>query len=316
MDRVKGGRLMQEGRVLQKSLMLLGTSGPEAAYQLIKSWKTKNGGGSAQVYNYLYCLAALCNLKEEALSWLEEAIDEKGYWYRTEVFDDKDLDNIRDNKRFEASRQISERRYHSALLEADTICSWQKKSKDCLVVVIHGNQQNIGMAQMHWGFLEKFNAQVEYIQSKELDSAGLYRWEDEGIGHIQLADTLNRIGWSTYKEKWLAGYSAGCNVLLRSIVEDEVCCDKIFLQSPWMPMIDDDLDLLCVKLKEQGTEVYIIVGKDDDTCCPLVKLLVEGLKAYKVKMKVQWVLGGHNYPEDFEKRVGSMVSIDGLEVER
>jgi len=50
-------------------------------------------------------------------------------------------------------------------------------------------------------------------------------------------------------------------------------CEKIILQSPWIPMIDDNLDRLMAALNK--VEIEIICGENDDDCLPYAKKLAE-----------------------------------------
>ena len=71
----------------------------------------------------------------------------KEMWYRPEVFGDEDLDSIRYSNRFIVCYDVSKERYLQALENARPIRTWKTKRADDLLLILHGNQQNIGMCK-------------------------------------------------------------------------------------------------------------------------------------------------------------------------
>lgn len=297
---------MHETELLTRTLELIKTGGVSGAYNYLVSNLSELDSLSSQVYNYLYCLASTSNKKNEALDWLEEAIIDKGMWYRPEVFVDEDLDNIRDSNRFTVCYDVSKERYIKALKEAKTICTWEKKKADDLLLVLHGNQQNIDICRESWDFLNSENYQVEYVQSQELDSYRLYRWEDEGSGPQQLKEMVDKIDWNSYHRKILCGFSAGCNVILQGIADFNIECEQIILQSPWIPMIKAKLARISKMLREKGIEVLIICGEEDDDCLQLSRKLAQEAEREGVNVEAFWVKGlGHKFPAQFSDFVSN-----------
>jgi hypothetical protein len=304
---------MKEERLLNKTLELINEKNTNDAYNFLVANKNTLDTISSQVYNFLYCLAATCGKKEESIVWLEEAVLTKGLWFRPEVFQDEDLDTVREKFRFKNCYRKSEERYLKALRKTKTICTWTKKTNSRLILSLHGNQQNNEISKEHWDFLQNENYQVEYIQSKELDSSELYRWEDDGTGPKQLSDTLKLIDWDSYDNKILCGFSSGCNTILRSIRDRGVFCNKIILQSPWIPVIEKESDLLFKKLKKNGTKVFLICGEADKDCFILNKLFEA--KALKVGLdcEIHFIEGlGHEYPENFKKLIRGFILFKNL----
>jgi len=295
---------MKEERLLNKTLDLINDESTNEAYSFLVANKNALETMSSQVYNFLYCLAATSGKKEESIAWLEEAVITKGLWFRPEVFEDEDLDTIRDDFRFKKCCGKSEERYLEALSHAKTICTWSKKTKSRLILSLHGNQQNNEISKEHWDFLRYDDYQLEYIQSKELDSFQLYRWEDEGTGPIQLQETIDMIEWDSYDNKILCGFSSGCNTILRAIRDRGVNCNKIILQSPWIPVIENNSDHLFRELKNSGIEVFLICGEADDDCFTLCKLFEAKAHEFGLDCKVLFLEGlGHEYPENFNELI-------------
>jgi len=265
---------MDENKLLNVTMEILDNQGAELAYSyLIQNQNSVTVSSRSQIYNFLYCLAAASGKKEEAFSWLEEAIVTKGYWYRPEVFNDSDLVTLIGEERFEHYKSISEERYLAAEKTAKTVCTWMSNISDKILLALHGNQQNIQISKTYWEFMKKSGYQVEYIQSCELDSYQLYRWEDNGTGDCQLNKVCNKIGWNNYGTRILCGFSSGCNVILKALSKNEIVCDYIILQSPWIPAVYEELDDILISLKKNNIKILMICGDCDEDCAPLAQIL-------------------------------------------
>lgn len=258
---------------------------------------------TGQLYNFLYCLAALAEQEEEALTWLEEAIINRKMWYRPEVFEDDDLDLIKENLRFQKCVNLSKFRFENAIMEAKSICTWETVSHDNLLLVLHGNQQNIQIARENWDQLNH-KYQVEYLQSSQLDSKDLYRWEVDGDGYKELLKALENIDTTRYKSVTLAGFSAGCHVILKALVDGFFVCNKVILQSPWIPEITENHKEVVKVLMNHKVDMTLICGDKDEDCYPLAKLLEQSCTQAGVHINCHWIEGmDHEYPVNFKDLV-------------
>src|SRR6056297_1686586 len=145
---------MKEEKLLNNTLKIIKEHGNDKAYEYLSSNIDKLDDKSSQVYNYLYCLAATSNRHEESLDWIKESIEIKGYWYRSEVFEDEDLDSIRKEDRFKKYLEISNERFLKAKEMTETVFTWKIKEKENIMVILHGNQQNNeinnALSKTHW----------------------------------------------------------------------------------------------------------------------------------------------------------------------
>ena len=295
---------MQENKLLNKTLQILDKKGSKEAYGYISSNMDCLDDLSSQVYNFLYCLAAASNKKGEALNWLNRAIIKNKMWYRPEVFYDEDLNSIRQEELFTKLLKISNKRYFEALKETTTVISWKKRTHDSIMLCLHGNQQNNDMNQEYWNCFKNGNLQVEYLQSGEIDSYQLFRWEDDGTGSKQLKKTIAQMDWYSYQTRILSGFSSGCNVILKAILEEEISCEKIILQSPWIPIIEKYGDLVVKKIKKLNIQVLMVCGDEDLDCFPLCKSFLKLAEGNDLKIGVDIITGlNHDYPENFQEIV-------------
>ena len=289
---------MQEEELLDDTFGMLEKSGASDAYEFLVSHKGDIKEPSSQMYNYLYCLGALAEKKEEALGWLREAVEDRGFWYRSEVFEDSDLDSLRDEEIFVRCKKISDERYYSELEKAKTICTWKGVTAEKLALVLHGNQQNIDMCKEHWEKLSEQGYQVEYVQSKILDSYRLYRWDDDA--QVQLNRVVEGIRWDEYDSRVLCGFSAGCNEILKALKCSEIKCEGIVLMSPWIPVIESGMDEIMERIRGNLAWVKLVCGTEDEDCLPLAEKFTKAAEQKGISVSAHWIEGmGHRYPDDF-----------------
>lgn len=300
---------MKERKLLDKTLDLIDDTGTLKAYNYLKLNLNKDEDWSSQVYNFLYCLAATSDMPEEALKWMEEAVIEKGLWYRPEVFKDDDLDTIRDKERFKVCVEVSDKRYEAALKDATTVFSLNDKLEDNLIVVLHGNQQNNDISREIWSDVIVPGYQIEYLQSKEMDSYNLYRWNEVGDGPKQLSNSIKVADDYHYNSKILAGFSAGCNTILKAIVDEDVIVDQVLLFSPWMPIVEESITEIIEYLKKTSIEVVINCGLSDEDCLPHCKIFEKKASELGLECTIRYIEDlGHEYPEDLSAYIKEHVS--------
>jgi hypothetical protein len=300
---------MNQNKLLNTTIEILSNQGAEPAYNyMLHNQNNVIDSNRSQVYNFLYCLAAVTGKKEEALSWLEEAVVVNKYWYRPEVFNDSDLDSLVGEERFERIKTISEKRYLEAKKTAKTQCTWTNKTRNNILIALHGNQQNIEMCKKHWEFMKDNDYQVEYLKSCELDSYELYRWEDDGNGELQLNNICEEIDWSNYDKRILGGFSSGCNVILKAILENKINCEYIILQSPWIPIINEKAEELISVLEHGKIKILLICGDCDEDCTPLAQTLQHKATEKKIDINTVWIKGlSHDFPDNFQEIVSEYI---------
>lgn len=297
---------MNETKLLNETLEVLCREDAGSAYAFLSAKWRELADPSAQVYNYLYCLSAAGDEREAALCHLEEAILKKGLWYRPEVFEDDDLTSLFGDPRFLRCVQASETRWAEAVRLARPLCTWTGRTGDALAVALHGNQQNAAMCREDWGFLSALGYQTEYIQSGTVDSAGLYRWEDEDPE--QISPLLERPLGASYRQTLLCGFSAGCGELLKAVVSGSVRCDVLALASPWIPMAETGADAIADALKTCGTETLLLCGTLDEDCLPLAKALEGASSRRGAPLRAEYIDGlGHELPEDLPQRMAGLL---------
>ncbi len=60
------------------------------------------------------------------------------------------------------------------------------------------------------------------------------------VSYQSVARALKRIQSEGYGQIVCGGFSAGCDMLLRTVLFTPARCDRLILQSPWIPIMQDD----------------------------------------------------------------------------
>ena len=129
--------------------------------------------------------------------------------------------------------------------------SWRGRAAGTLVLAVHGNGQNAGIARRDWAPLERAGAQVETVQSSVVDCTGRFRWEYDGENYRQTADAARIVQDAGYERQVWAGFSAGCDMLLRTLLYTGLSCDTLALQSPWTPLLEKECAAVCRALAKK-----------------------------------------------------------------
>ena len=229
----------KENDILEATLSIAENGYAEAYRFLVDAYEKDAGSFGPQALYFLTCLAGGADMSEKALAWIRKAVADNGWWYRPEVLEDGDLEPIKDNAEFIALKAVSDARYADAVAKAKEVFSWEGKRAEKLLLAVHGNTQNGQTARNDWEPLlgENSQWQTETIQSAEPDGYGTYRWSYDMVSYQSVARALKRIQSEGYGQIVCGGFSAGCDMLLRTVLFTPARCDMLILQSPWIPIM-------------------------------------------------------------------------------
>lgn len=290
---------MNEDILLEKTLEIAENQGYKLAYEyLLNNQDALDKGDYQAVWYFLCCLASGAGDYEAAIGHLGKSVEEHGYWYRTEVLEDDDLIPIMENQEFIRLKNISDNRYNEALNQSKTSWTWKSKEKNNILLSLHGNGQTAEISKNTWKQLEHSDLQIETLQSHTVDSFERFRWNYDDVDYKQVNDCIRHIQWNDYEHKYLAGFSAGCDMILRAITLTDITCDEILLQSPWIPFINENLQRIIDKFKEKQISVHIYCGELDVDCKEMAKNLYDSMKQNDVKVNITWQQDlRHQFPE-------------------
>ena len=138
------------------------------------------------------------------------------------------------------------------------------KNADNLFLAVHGNTQNGQIAREDWKPLLRNDPQwqLETIQSAEPDGYGTYRWSYNMVSCAPVANAIEKMQNKGYTKIVCGGFSAGCDMLLRTIVFTSARCDLLILQSPWIPILQDHSETLVHAFRQKNIALRILCGSD------------------------------------------------------
>ncbi len=290
---------MGEDLLLEKTLEIADQDGYESAYDFLLEEKDGLGEGDyPQVWYFLCCLASGSGKLGEAISWLKKAVEEHGYWYRSEIFDDNDLEPLISDSEYISCKEISDMRYQAASKNAVTCWTLESKQKKDILLCLHGNGQTANISLEAWKQLVCNYLQVEALQSHTVDSYSRYRWNYDDVDYRQVIDCAKHIMWEEYEQHYLAGFSAGCDMILRAITLTDLACNEVFLQSPWIPFSKEQMLAICNSCKDKNIGVHLYCGDLDDDCKDMAISFYDNLQRSGVRSEIILQRGlRHQFPE-------------------
>ena len=262
----------KENDILETTLSIAEKGYPEAYQFLQNAYEESPGSFGPQTFYFLACLA---DGSGAALAWLRKAIQENNWWYRPEVLEDDDLAALQNDGSFLSLKAISDGRYGAALSKATAIFSWKKKRADNLFLAIHGNTQNGDVARADWEPIVGTSGlwQLETVQSAQPDGYGTYRWSYDSTSYLPVANAMEKVQNQGYQKIACGGFSAGCDMLLRAVTFSPVRCDLLILQSPWIPILQDQAEAVVRAILQKNIALRIFCGAEDADCLPMAKQL-------------------------------------------
>lgn len=265
----------KENDILEATLSIAENGYAEAYRFLVDAYEKDAGSFGPQALYFLACLAGGAGMPQKALAWIRKAVADNGWWYRPEVLEDGDLEPIKDNAEFIALKAVSDARYADAAAKAKEVFSWEGKKTEKLLLAVHGNTQNGQTARNDWEPLlgENSRWQTETIQSAEPDGYGTYRWSYDMVSYQSVARALKRIQSEGYGQIVCGGFSAGCDMLLRTVLFTPARCDRLILQSPWIPIMQDDAVRVIDAVGKKEIALSIFCGSEDADCLPMAEQL-------------------------------------------
>ncbi|QHA91964.1 alpha/beta hydrolase [Bacillus sp. N1-1] len=289
--------------LLNETIAIYEKKGSLEAYQFMKENAEEVDGNEAQLYNFQYALAAASDLKEEALGIMKEAILDHGYWYEYDYLqEDEDLNSIRSFKEFQELVELCKRREEDAKKEAEpklTILNETTSQNQPILMALHGDQENAKMTSSVWNRPATQGYTLAFPQSSQIQFSDAYEWEDLQKGVQEIQEHVKEL--SSHSSILIGGFSAGCRVALKAMMEERVSVDGFVFVAPWLPEIDEWKEAM-TSLQNTNISGYIICGDQDDDCLEGSKALAAILEEKGIAHELKIVKGlDHEYPEAFNE---------------
>ena len=289
----------RENDILETTLSIAEKEYSEAYQFLRDAYKENPQNYGPQTLYFLTCLAGGANKPKEALEWLRKAIHDNKWWYRPEVLEDDDLAALKNDAAFLSLKAISDDRYTKAVSKSKALFSWKRKEADNLFLAVHGNTQNGQTARADWEPIVGRNGewQIETIQSAEPDGYGTYRWSL--TSYLPVARSMEQMQNEGYHKIACGGFSAGCDMLLRAVAFTSARCDLLILQSPWIPVLQENAETLVRAISQKKIALRIYCGAEDEDCLPMARQLYA--KAKKADLNAAFTIQAnsrHQFPAE------------------
>ena len=114
-----------------------------------------------------------------------------------------------------------------------------------------------------------------------------------------VANAIEKMQNIGYTKIVCGGFSAGCDMLLRSIVFTPARCDILILQSPWISILQDHSEGLVNAFKQKNIALRILCGSDDEDCLPMAKQLFEVTTREGIHAEIAIQEGNrHQFPKE------------------
>lgn len=296
-------------RLLNQAIALYRKERFQEAIDLVNRYGRTVNGNMAQIYNFQYAMTARGGQPNLAMAILQEALDE-GYWYSPEYLrSDDDLEPLRKLGAFEEIVEVCARREEEARRKASPQLRTISEDGGAMVVALHGDQESNAISEPYWRPAADAGRIVALVQSSVESFSDAFVWNDSGRGAAELEQHLSslrrRFGVPAERTV-LAGFSAGCNVILRAVLDGKAKAGALLLVAPWLP----DLDEWAPRLEAlKGMRVRIVVGDRDEDCLEGSMKLASLLDARAVKHEVRIVEGmEHDYPDGLQDDVSALLS--------
>ncbi len=280
------------------------------AYDLVTKHMNAVRGNLAQMYNFRYSFLGKAGRDQDGFDVLKEAIDDKGFWYPAELLlEDDDLEGMRSIEGFNTlvdtcvSRQkenINRGEYTLKIVNPVETTDIEKSMP--LFIGLHGDQENMDIAEFDWKSVTELNARLALMQSAEIEFSDGFVWEDYNSAAAALKHFVEAFE-NNYSKLIFGGFSAGSQVALWSILSMEIKPEKLILVAPWLPNLDEWIDQVDWSVLS-NTEITVICGDQDDDCFDCSKELHDHLTSSGLKSEFRVISGlQHDFPENFEDQL-------------
>lgn len=296
---------MNYKQLINEGIQLYLDEAYEEAFDLLTTYRNLVKGNLAQIDNFRYSCLGKMNRVEEGYELLEKVIKDNGFWYHPDLLmKDHDLDGFRAFEGFSELVDICKVRYEVALHQSaikHTYVESDLKASKGLLVALHGNQENMTIAEEDWKDIFDLGYDGLFLQSDQVEFFDAFTWEDYEDAAVKIPNVIQ--AYHQNKKLILAGFSGGGQVALWSVLTDKIQCEHLILVAPWLPHIEDWDDLF-PQLKKKDVKVTIFIGDADEDCYEGSEYLHKALEQQgcNVELLIFEDLN-HEFPEDFSEHL-------------
>jgi len=301
--------------LLNKGLDLYHAGRYLEGYELMTSNAGHVPRNDAQVYDYRASMACRAGHPDLAMELLNEAVLKKGCWYSQEYFDeDEDIAPLALLPGLSRLKEVCSEREREARAASvsELVMTRASVRNDSapIVIVLHGNGQNIPICQEDWRGVPEEGFDLAFVRSSQLTFSDAYVWNDlkEGARDLEeQLDVLRAEGELDGRPVIMAGFSAGARMVIKAVIDGMVDADALVLIGPWLPELHEWSDTIR-SMGERMPGTCIFCG-DRDECLPWAHGLADMLLRMGRPCRFLVPAGlGHDFPPDFTSGLGKAVT--------
>ncbi|MDP4551412.1 alpha/beta hydrolase [Alkalihalobacillus macyae] len=300
-------KTMTYTQLLNETIAIYDKSGSLKAYQFMKENADGVEGNKAQLYNFKYALAAASGLEKEALATMKEAVVDHGYWYAYDYLQsDDDLNSLRNYDEFKELVALCRDREREAKEATSAELIIEGDGEHPVLMALHGDQENAEMTKTAWLSALKEGYTLALPQSSQIQFSDAYEWEDVEQGVAEVSEHVQHL--SNSKNLVIGGFSAGCRVALKAILDKRFSVKGFVFAAPWLPEVEEWRNALD-HLEGEGIRGYILCGDQDEDCLEGSQKLSELLKKKGIQHELKIIKNlDHEYPENFNEELASALT--------
>ncbi|HJS17897.1 MAG TPA: dienelactone hydrolase family protein [Anaerolineales bacterium] len=260
---------------------------------------------SARTTFWRMCLLSLCGRADDTISVFRKGLD-VGLWWRNDVFNDTDLNAVRDLPEFrllmtESQEKYEEERLHIERDHAVLLPERPSSNGYPLVIALHGRNGNKDTNLAEWEIARRNGWLVLLTQSTQPLFPASYCWDDSAQGIADLLfyyEQVSRNYSVDPRRVILAGFSQGSGMAIQAALSGKLSVHGFIGIASWWA---DPKELAPQTEEVKRIRGYFIAGEKDHTferAREIRKALQENQITVAEELHPELA---HEFPHDFEQ---------------
>ena len=277
----------------------------EDALQIIERHRDEFPEQAARITFWRMCLLSLTGRSEDALSAFRQGLD-SGLWWAQTLFDDPDLDAVRDLPEFQRLASFSQEKYQEARTRTQRDQTLLLPDAPApgpypLLIALHGHSGN---KESNLEFLEVACRKgwiVLSAQSTQPLFPGSYGWNDPEQGLADICFYYEQASQEYQIDPGrilIAGFSQGGGMAIHSALSGKIDARGFLAVACWWP---DPKTLASQTADAKRLRGYFLIGEKDhtlETTRAIQKVLKENGIPFDEEVHPDLA---HEFPSDFER---------------
>ena len=290
---------------LTDELFRIYTQGQYAeALEIVEQQSDRFPEQSARTTFWKMCLLSLSGHADDTISVFRQGLD-AGLWWRNDVFNDSDLNAVRDLPAFQRLMAESQEKYEAARTEVERdqavlVPEEPAAGTYSLLIALHGRNGNKDSNLREWETARRRGWLVLLTQSTQPLFPGSYCWDDsiQGLADLLFYDEQIRSEYSIDPQRVvLAGFSQGSGMAIHTALSGRIDTRGFISIASWW---HEPASLVPQTEAVKRVRGYFIAGEKDHTF-DTAKEIQKVLKANNIQFDEETHPDlAHEFPSDFE----------------